>query len=505
VTAGEAPGGDRPVVDGPVMDGPGGEWAAVVGDLRERRTAARAMGGPERLARQHEHGRLDARSRVAALCDPGTFVELGTLAGAAGGSPADALVAGHALIDGRPVVVGAEDFTVKGGSIGPGTHAKRFRLAELAGRERVPIVMLLDGAGERVSNAGEPAGRAPNDLQAMAALAGIVPRVSVIMGPSAGHGALTAVLSDHVVMVEGAAIFSAGPPLVSQATGEVATAVELGGVAVHARASGVVHDVAADDRSALDQAKRWLSYLPGSAWDRPPLTAGADAEARPVPALYDLIPANHRRPYDVRPVIAEVFDAATVLEVAGGHGESMVTALGRLGGRPVGIVANQPEVLGGAIDVAAALKAARFLDVVGAFHLPVVFLADNPGVLPGSASEQAGILRASARMYAAQARLQVPKLHVTFRKAYGFGSSLMAMNPFDDQTTTFAFPGVELAAMPAAGGAAAGAYRSAERLGYDEIIEPAELRDALLGALRLASTRLETGPLGPVAHPGPLP
>jgi len=478
------------------------------------------MGGPQRLERQHRGGRLDARARVAALCDAGSFVELGTLVGTSAGAPADGLVAGYGLIDGRPVVVGAEDFTVKGGSIGPGTHAKRYRLAQLAGQEQVPIVMLLDGAGERVTNALEPPGRAPNDLQAMAGLAGVVPRVSVVMGPSAGHGALTALLSDHVVMVEGSAIFSAGPPLVAQATGEVVSAADLGGPEVHAAVSGVAHDVAPDDPSALERVRRWLSYLPSSAWDHPPAGPTEDAGRRSVPEVYELVPADHRRPYDIRGVLDVVFDAGSVLEVEAGHGRAVVTALARLGGRSVAVVANQPAVLGGAIDVPAAGKAARFLEVCGAFHLPVVFLADNPGVLPGSASERAGILRAGARMYAAQARLRSPKLHVTLRKAYGFGSSLMAMNPFDDQTVTLAFPGAELAAMPAAGAAGAtradeaaratleaatASYRSADRLGYDEVIDPAELRDALLGGMRLASSRLDARPVGPVAHIGPVP
>jgi acetyl-CoA carboxylase carboxyltransferase component len=376
--------------------------------------------------------------------------------------------------------------------------------------------MLLDGAGARASIALERPSRAPTDLQALVALSGLVPSVAVVMGPSAGHGALAAPLADHVIMVEGAALFSAGPPLVAQATGEVIDKEALGGAAVQS-ASGVVHDVAPDDRSALDRARRWLSYFPSSAWHAPPV-ATTDDLMRAVPELRRLIPPAQRTPYDMRAVVAALCDRDSVLEVQARYGPSLITALARLGGEPVAVVANQPAVRAGVVDVPAAAKAARFLELAAAFHLPVVLLADNPGVLPGSASERAGVLRAAARMYVAQARHPGPKLHVTVRKAYGFGSSLMAMNPFDGQTLTLALPGTQLGAMPADGAAdASGAAdddrakmvaaetRAAMRAGasfsYDDVVAPEELRDALLAALRLASGR-RAGPWGPVSRPG---
>ena len=478
-------------------------WPDRVDDLAARRRAAAAMGGDERLARQRAGGRLDARARVARLCDEGTFVELGALVGAAGEPPlpADGLVAGHGLIDGRPVLVGAEDFTVQGGSIGIGTHAKRHRLASLAGQERVPLVLLLDGAGERASNATSRYPRAPNDLQALVAISGLVPTVAAVLGPSAGHGALSAPLMDHVVMVEGASLFSAGPPLVARATGEQVTPEELGGVDVHAAVSGVAHDAVPDDAAALDRVRAWLSYLPSNAWQRPPVAAGGDAGPRRVEALYDLVPPDNRRPYDIRPVVEAVVDAGSVLELSARFGASMLTAFARLGGQAVAVVANQPAVRAGAVDRDAADKAAHFLDVAAAFHLPVLFLADNPGVLAGTVAERSGVLRAAARLYAAQARVRAPKLHVTLRKAYGFGSSVMAMNPFDAQTVTLALPGAELAAMPSSSGGPPPVYRTADTMGYDHVVDPAELRNALLSALRLASVRL-TGPVEPVASTG---
>ena len=500
----------------------GSAWKPLLEDLAARREAARAMGGPERLERQHGRGRLDARQRIERLFDPGTFVELGALVGAVQRgvtppTPADGLVAGHGLVDGRPVLAAAEDFTVMGGSIGHGTTAKRHRLAELAGQERVPLVMLLEGAGERTQNAFERRGRAPNDLQALARLAGLVPMVCVVMGPSAGHGALTAPLMDFVVMVEGAALFSAGPPLVLAAMGEEVTKEALGGTAVHTAVSGVAHNAAPDDVAAVDLVRRYLSYFPSNAWAHPPDAAGGeDVGRRDVPELVDLIPADPRKGYDIRAVLDATFDAGSVLELQPAFARPIVTALAHLGGTAVGLVANQPAAKAGSIDADAADKAAHFLEVADAFHLPVVFLADNPGVLAGSASERAGILRHSARMFAAQARLRSPKLHVTLRKAYGFGSSLMAMNPFDEQTVTLALPGARLGAMPAEGGGQAaglegdtqallehaelgGAYSSADTMGYDDVIEPAELRNALLSALRLASVRRQA-PVEPAAH-----
>src|SRR6266545_3621757 len=503
------------------------DWEPLLKDLQQRRETARAMGGSERLEKQRRDGRLDARARVERLLDAGTFVELGTLVGSVHRGvvppvPADGLIAGHGLVDGRPVLVGAEDFTVMGGSIGLGTTAKRQRLAELAGQERVPLVMLLEGAGERTQNAFERRGRAPNDLQALADLSGLVPTIAVVMGPSAGHGALTAPLMDFVVMVEGASLFSAGPPLVKEATGEDVTKDDLGGTAVHTTVSGVAHNAAPDDSDALELVRRYLGYLPSNAWQFPPGLAGADDTApRDLDALTDLIPADPRRGYDVRRVVDLLADRGSVLEVEPAFGRPIVTVLARLGGAPVAIVANQPAAKAGAIDSESADKAAHFIDVADAFHLPLVFLADNPGVLAGTAAERSGVLRHAARMFAAQARVRSPKLHVTLRKAYGFGSSLMAMNPFDGQSITLAFPGARLGAMPAgSGGQAArleadaqallehaelgGAYSSADTMGYDEVIAPAELRNALLDALRLTAVRRRQ-PVEPARHRGILP
>ena len=507
-------------------EGRAGGWSKLLADLERRQSEARAMGGAQKVEKQRRGGRLDARARVETLLDPGSFFELGTLVGGVrepGGpaTPADALVAGAGRIDGRPVLVGAEDFTVQGGSIGPGAADKRYRLAQWAAQERVPLIMMLEGAGHRLTNMLRPRGRGPNDLQGLAELSGLVPTVCVVMGPSAGHGALTAPLMDFVIMVEGGALFSAGPPLVEAAVGQKVTKEELGGVEVHVARSGVAHNRAADDASALQGVRRYLSYFPANAWEAPPRSVGEDTGERSLDELLELIPPDDRRPYAMRDLMGIVFDRDSVFEIQPEFGTAMVTALAFLGGRAVAVVANDPAIRGGAVDRDAADKAARFLEVVGAFHLPVVFLADNPGVMAGTQAERDGALRAAARMFAAQHRLRSPKFSVTLRKAFGFGSSIMAMNPFDAQTLSIALPGVSLGAMPArSGGAAAnldadlqaelevgeasGPYGVAHTMAFDEIVDPRQLRNVLLRGLELSAARAR-GPLEPIVRLGALP
>jgi acetyl-CoA carboxylase carboxyltransferase component len=482
------------------------DWAATLEDLAGRRARARAMGGDERLTKHRAAGKLDARARVETLLDPGTFRELGTLVG--GETPADGIVAGSGLIDGRPVMVGAEDFTTLAGTIGGGSNSKRHRLAELALRIKAPLVMLLEGAGYRAT--GAPHGRSPTDLLAQARCSGRVPIVTGVMGASAGHGALIAPMSDFCVMTEGAAIFTAGPPVVKESTGEDISKEDLGGPAV-AIASGLVHNVAADDRAALEQIRRYLRYFPASAWSYPPATDTGDVGERATPELRELVPRDNRKTYDMRRVLDAIVDGADWFEIQPRFGRAIVCGLAHLGGAPVAIVANQPRVIAGSIDADAADKAAHFIAVADAFHLPLVFLADNPGMLPGSRSERRGVLRSGARMFAAQTFASSPKIHLTLRKAYGFGSVVMSLISFDNQVATFAYPGATLGAMGAgASSRAMGAdddlagalrdaelqasYRAAAGLGFDELIDPAETRTALLGALTRALSMRQVAP-----------
>ena len=473
------------------------DWDDTLDDLDRRRKHSRAMGGAERVGQHRDKGKLDARARIDRLLDNGSFHEIGTLVG--GDVAADGIVVGSGLLNGTPVMVGAEDFTTLAGTIGPGGNAKRYRIAELAVRDRIPLVMLLEGAGFRP--AGEHYGRSPADLIAQTKCSGRVPTVAAVLGPSAGHGALVAPVSDFRIMSHHGAIFTAGPPVVKESTGEDISKEDLGGPAV-ALASGVIHNVAEDDATVIDDVRRYLSYFPPSAWSYPTsLPADEAAAPRSTPELLDIVSRDNRRGYDMRAVLDVILDRPDWFEVQPRFGRAIICALAHLGGHPVAVVANQPNVLAGSIDADAADKAAHFIMVADSFHLPIVFLADNPGMLPGSRSERSGVLRSGARMFAAQTAATTLKLHLTLRKAYGFGSMVMSMLGFDDQVATFAYPGATMGAMGAAALSRASnaaedlsaelrdaeleaSYRSAERLGFDELIDPRETRDALLAGLQ---------------------
>ncbi|MET0898616.1 MAG: carboxyl transferase domain-containing protein [Mycobacterium sp.] len=472
------------------------DWDDTLSDLARRRHRTFAMGGQDRLAAHHAKGKLDARTRIERFLDPGSFRELGTLVG--GEVPADGIVVGSGHVNGTPVMVGAEDFTTVAGTIGAGSNSKRHRIAELACQNKVPLVMLLEGAGFRP---GKHGGRSPTDLIAQARCSGQVPTVAAVLGPSAGHGALVAPVCDFRIMNADGAIFTAGPPVVKESTGEEVSKEELGGPQV-AIPSGVIHNVADDDAAALEEIRRYLSYFPPSAWSYPP-SRPADQSTLPrsTPELLEIVPRDNRRGYDVRAVISAVADRPDWFEVQPGYGRSIVCALAHLGGHPVAVVANQPNVMAGAIDSDAADKAAHFIMVADSFHLPIIFLADNPGMLPGSRSERSGILRNGARMFAAQTLATTIKLHLTLRKAYGFGSMVMSLLGFDQQVATFGYPGATMGAMSAAALSRASnadvdatallrdaelqaSFTSAETLGFDELIDPHETRDALLAALQ---------------------
>jgi acetyl-CoA carboxylase carboxyltransferase component len=321
-----------------------------------------------------------------------------------------------------------------------------------------------------------------------------------VLGPSAGHGALVAPVCDFRIMSKQGAIFTAGPPVVKESTGEDISKEDLGGPEV-ALPSGVIHNVGEDDESVLDDIRRYLSYFPSSAWSyASPLPADLESKPRQTPELVEIVSRDNRRVYDMRSVLDVVFDRPDWFEVQPRFGKAIICALAHLGGHPVAVVANQPQVLAGSIDADAADKAAHFITVADSFHLPIVFLADNPGMLPGSRSERSGVLRAGGRMFVAQTVATTVKLHVTLRKAYGFGSMVMSLLSFDGQGATFAYPGATMGAMSAAAlGRATKAdedvtaklrdaelqasYRSAEHMGFDELIDPRETRDALLTSL----------------------
>jgi acetyl-CoA carboxylase carboxyltransferase component len=362
--------------------------------------------------------------------------------------------------------------------------------------------------------------RAPSDLLVQAQLAGRVPFVTAVLGSSAGHGALTAPMSDFTVMAANSAIFTAGPPLVKASLGEDITKEELGGPQVSV-VSGVIHNVASDDKAALDVVRDYLSYFPSSAWAYAPEGTSPDRGRRRVDELLDIVPVDGRQLYDMRHVISAIVDGGVFFQVQPDFGETVITALAHIGGVAVAIVANQPAVMGGAIDSDGADKGARFLQIADSYHLPIVNLCDNPGVMAGSEAERSGILRHGGRMFAAQVGTQTPKFHVTLRKAYGFGGCIMGMLGFNGQTASYAFPGATLGAMPASGSSKAmrtdeevtaslrqaeleSSYRSAAGYGFDDLIDPRDLRNVLLDGLELVVARRDPAPQ-PVQRIGYLP
>jgi len=481
-------------------------WQALLGQLNERNSRAQAMGGPDKIARQHGKNRQTARERLIALFDADSFNEIGALAGGnhPGGEPpvpGDALVGGTGRIHGRSVVALSEDFTVKGGSIGHPNSAKRARLVRLAMEQGLPLVLMLDGAGERATNGSERYPVAPGDLQLVADLKGQVPVVTLVLGVSAGHGALTGMFADLIIMTEGSALFTAGPPLVEASLGLRATPEQLGGARMHTSESGVAHNLAASEADAFEMARYFLSMLPSRAGEEVPAALNTDsAQPRPVDKLLDIIPPMANHAYDMRKALNEVVDANTLFELQPDYGRSMLTALARIGGVACMLVANQPAVMAGAITTEGAGKAAHFMDVATAFGLPLVTLLDNPGVMPGPAAEKSGVLRAAGNMFAAQRRYRGQKIVVTLRKAFGFGSSVMGMNPWDRQAISLALPSVTLGGVPAIGGAEAakasadeaahmqdvqsGAWVPADAMAFDKVVPPQELRNEIIAVLQ---------------------
>ena len=480
-------------------------WQLLLEELSQRNATAQAMGGAERVTKQHARGRFTARERVELFCDENSFSEYGVLAGGnhpGGGAPmaSDGLVGGTARINGQTTVILVEDFTVKGGSIGHPNAAKRARLVRLAQEQQYPLVLMLDGAGERADNQNERYPNAPGDLQLVADLQGQVPVITMVLGTSAGHGALTGMFADLIIMVEGSAMFTAGPPLVQAALGITASPEELGGAKMHTSQSGVAHNLGKTEQECFAMARYFLSLLPPhSGADQINDPTLMSAQPRLLDRLLDIIPPQANQSYDIHAVLIELVDEQSLFELQPDYGRNIVVAMARIGGRPCMIIANQPTVMAGAITAQAADKASHFIDVANAFDLPLISLLDNPGVMPGPDAEKSGVLRAAGNMFAAQRRYRGQKVVVTLRKAFGFGSSVMGMNPWDHQVLSLALPCVTLGGVPAIGGAQAananeqetaklqelqsGAWTAADAMAFDRVVAPQDLRNEIILAL----------------------
>ena len=430
----------------------GDDYAARVGELRARRRKNLAMGGEEKVARQHEKGKLSVRERLSLLFDPDTFVELGLLAKDREGSdnaPADGVVTGHGNVAGRQVWVIAYDFTVMAGSMGAvGEQFKAARVRELAVRYRKPIVWLLDSAGARIQEAAGSTFAGTGWLFAeQVHMSGVIPQVAAMLGPCAAGTAYIPGLADFVPMVKGTSSMAlGGARLVKAATGEEVTDHDMGGSQVHCYESGVGDNEVEDDAECIATVRRFLSYLPSSNSEPPPFVDGGDPPDRDVEGLEKIVPVSPRSAYDVRKVIKAVFDRESWFEVKPTWAKNIVVGFTRAGGHAVGVVANQPMQKGGALDSDAADKAARFIRMCDAFNVPLVYLMDVPGFLVGSQVEKEGIIRHGAKMLYATSEATVPKITVIMRKAYGAGYYVMCGKGYQPDTIV-AWPFAEISVM----------------------------------------------------------
>ena len=511
----------------------------AVEDLRARRKKALAMGGPERIERQHRQGKMTVRERIDFLLDPGTFQEYGLLASHTSQrpgeaiTPADAIVTGVGKIDGRMVVLIAEDFTVHGGSVGMTNLSKRMRMFDLAAQERVPLISLLDGAGARAQMLGEAAEGLPivSQFIKMARLSGIAPLAGAVLGPCAGESSLEACLLEFTVMVKSTGMLAAGgPPVVLASLSQTISKEDLGGWRVQCEIAGGADNPVEDDREALLTVKRYLSYLPTNAYQYPPYAAPDDDPDRQDEELLTILPESFKKPYDMNRIIRCIVDRESFFEIKPLFAPMMITGLARLNGHPIGIVANQPKVFAGAITAKAAQKQRHFIDLCSAYHIPLIFLVDVPGVMTGPQSEREGALRFGLAAAYALAWADVPKFTVVIRKAFGFGGSAMC-GYMGGQTLTLAWPMVDFASLPvdsairSAHGAElaaaedpdalwkkleaeyqkfSGVYPAAATFNIDDVIDPRETRPRLIRALETALNR-RTAPPSPAMRHGVMP
>ncbi len=439
---------------------PAGLLRPLVEELHERRARARLGGGEERIARQHAAEKLTARERIDLLVDAGTFSELGIHAGihySVRGledreAPADGVITGYGKVDGRLVAVCAYDFTVMAGSMGMTGEIKVARLRDLALTKRMPFVWLLDSAGARIQEAvGSLFAGSGHLFREEVVMSGVIPQVAALMGPCAAGTAYIPGLADFVPMVKGRGSMAlAGPHLVRAAVGEDVTQEELGGSRVHCRKSGVGDLEVPDDPACIERVKEYLSYFPSHNGEPPPVRVSEDPIERAEESLLDVLPESNRKPYDMYEVIRAIVDDGAWLDLKPQWARTIITCLARFGGRPVGIVANQPRQLGGILDNDSADKAARFVNLCNAYGLPLVFLQDVPGFMVGTKVEQAGIIRHGAKMLYAVANATVPKVTVVLRKAYGAGYYVMNGKAYEPDLIV-AWPSAEISVMGAEG------------------------------------------------------
>jgi len=510
-------------------------WQPELDELRKREAMAKEMGGTEKVAKHRSHGKLPIRDRIAALLDAGSFREIGTLAGKAeyeNGQLKSFMAAnfiyGTGRIDQRKVVVGGDDFTIRGGASDAGIRGKQIHAEQMANSLRLPMVRLVDGTGgggsvkmlERYGYTYVPANPAWNYVVDNMSM---VPVVAACMGSVAGLGAARVVTSHFSILVEPTAqLFTAGPPVVKFATGENLSKEELGGAQIH-RKSGVVDVVVPSEEEAFRQIRGFLSYLPSNVYQAPPVQPCSDPADRREEKLLSAVPRNRRQPVRIRPLMAAIFDVGSVFELAR-YGGAVVTALARLDGHPVGVIASDPYIAGGVMTVEGSDAMTRLVDLCQTFHLPVVVLTDQPGIAVGTHAERRGTIRYAARAVAAVYQATVPTAEIIIRKCFGVGGA--GMTNRHGFVQRYAWPSGDWGSLPVEGGLEA-AYRSeleasddrqalledirarleafrspfrtAENFGVEEIIDPRDTRPLLCDWVRDAYALLPSQ-LGRPSH-----
>jgi acetyl-CoA carboxylase carboxyltransferase component len=496
----------------------------AIRQLQDLQAQARLGGGPARMEQQHGRGKYTARERLEILLDPGTFQEIDAFAREGDEDIlGDSVITGWGHIGGRAVYVYAQDFTVLGGSVGTVHGLKVCKVMDLALANGAPIIGLNDSGGARIQEGVDALAAYGEIFYRNTIASGVIPQISVILGPCAGGAVYSPAITDFVFMVSQTShMFITGPEVVRAVTREEVTFDTLGGAETHSRKSGVAHFVGADENSVLMEVRRLLSYLPSNNAGDPPRRESSDPTERLAAHLDKLVPEEPDRAYDMRQVIEAVVDGQAFLEVHAGFAPNLLVGFARLGGDPVGIVAQQPEALAGVLDIDASDKGARFIRFCDCFNIPLVTLADTPGFLPGVQQEHGGIIRHGAKMIFAYAEATVPKLTVITRKAYG-GAYIVMSSKHLRGDINLAWPGAEIAVMGPEGAVNllhrrelaaaeepdtlrtrfiaeyrrrfANPYISAARGYVDAVIVPRETRPRLIAALKVLRGKRSSLPM----------
>jgi acetyl-CoA carboxylase carboxyltransferase component len=499
-------------------------------ELKTREAKTLQMGGEKAVAKQHEKNKLTARERLNLLFDRGTFREIDMFVNhrcvnfgmESVDIPADGVITGHGLVDGRPLFAFSQDFTARGGSLGEMHSKKICKVMDLALKAGVPFVGINDSGGARIQEGVDALSGYGQIFFRNSAASGVIPQISAIMGPTAGGAVYSPAMTDWVFMVKGSSyMFITGPDVIKAVTGEEITFEELGGAKTHNEKSGVAHFACESDEDAIDRIKRLLSYLPSNNMEDPPAVDTGDDPKRTDTALNSIIPDNPNKSYDMKDVIRAIVDNGEIVEPHQYFAANMVVCFARLNGRSIGIIANQPKVLAGCLDINASDKATRFIRFCDAFNIPMLTIADVPGYLPGSQQEWGGIIRHGAKLLWCYSEATVPKLLLVTRKDYG-GSYLAMCGKDLGADMAFAWPTAEIAVMGAPGAANiihrkeiteaedpaatreekikeyedlfSNPYQAANRGYIDAVIEPAETRPRLIEALEVMCAKREMRP-----------